>query len=70
MSERETRRKVLLAATLAHLLGRRGRDGATTASPWARTNNADLRGTAWNPRRGAAGWRLDGRLRQHDANPL
>ncbi len=71
MMNRETRKKVLLAAAVAHVVKQRAAlEGDRLASPWARTYYPDLRATAWNPRRGQAGWRLDGRLRQHNATPI
>ena len=68
-TDKETRRKVLLAAALAHVLRCRGGEDSASAVSWGRAAGADLRRSAWNPRRGSAAWRFDGRLRQHDATP-
>jgi hypothetical protein len=65
--DRDTRRRLLLAAAIAHLLAEEA--GAETADPvaaaWARSGQRGLGGAwAWNPRSPGA-WRLVTRLHRH-----
>jgi len=71
MDPREKQRLVLLAATLAYELRRRG-GGESRSDPgrfWNRTAHPHRRRVMWNPGRLQSSWRLDGRLKQHGAVP-
>jgi len=68
LPDREKKRRLLLAAAIAHLLAEQARatpgaDGAEAA--WRRTGQRALDGAwAWTPR-GPTAWKLAGRLRRH-----
>ncbi|MFH1464884.1 MAG: hypothetical protein ABIO70_10915 [Pseudomonadota bacterium] len=65
--DRDTRRRLLLAAAISHLMAEQaGTEGADpTAAAWSRTGQRGLGGAwAWSPRSPGA-WRLVERLRRH-----
>jgi hypothetical protein len=64
--DRDTRRRLLLAAAITQLLAEQGADtGDALSAAWARTGHQGL-GAAWayNPR-SPTSWRLAGRLDHH-----
>jgi hypothetical protein len=64
--DRDTRRRLLLAAAITQLLAEQGSDqGDPIGAAWARTGHQGLAGSwAFNPR-GPSSWRLAGRLDHH-----
>ena len=64
--DRDTRRRLLLAAAITQLLAEQGADaGDPAGAAWVRTGHQGLAGTwAHNPRSTAA-WRIAGRLDHH-----
>ena len=64
--DRDTRRRLLLAAAIAQLLAEQSAEtGTPSAQTWVRTGHGGLAGRwAWNHRSPSA-WRLAGRLDHH-----
>jgi hypothetical protein len=64
--DRDTRRRLLLAAAISQLLAEQGVDsGDPCGAAWARTGHQGLAGAwAWSPR-SPSSWRLAGRLDHH-----
>ncbi len=64
--DRDTRRRLLLAAAITQLLAEQGADdGDPSVQAWSRTGHRGLAGAwAFNPR-SPSSWRLAGRLDHH-----
>ncbi len=64
--DRDTRRRLILAAAIAQLLSEQGADaGDPSGAVWTRTGHPGLAGAwAFNPR-SPSSWRLAGRLDHH-----